>query len=313
MNDWSPTATVESLKLRANILESIRDFFREKKVLEVQTPLLCPFTVTDPHLKSLEIPWASGTHYLQTSPEYAMKRLLAGGSGCIYQICKAFRGDEVGRKHNPEFTMLEWYRLGFDHHDLMDEMEQLLQRVLNCPKAKSITYRAIFQSYCNIDVASASIDEVKECAKSYAIEWNTDSDDMDAWLDVLMSHIIEPKLGFDAPCFVYDYPASQSALAKIRQDDYPVAERFEVYYKGIELANGFHELTSAKEQEARFKENQKIRKKLNLEPIEMDSYFLGALQFGLPDCAGVALGIDRLVMLAADADEIREVMAFVTQ
>lgn len=305
---WTPTGSINALKLRALVLEKIRSFFQEKKILEVETPLLCPHTVTDPYIQSLAL--ASKNYYLQTSPEYAMKRLLASGSGCIYQICKAFRDEERGRRHNTEFTMLEWYRVGFDHHTLMDEMDELLQRILATSPAIRMTYREIFKMHLDIDLARVSIQELKQCAMDHKIQLGDEPLDVDTWLDILMSHIIEPKLGNESPCFIYDYPASQSALAKVRQDDYPVAERFEVYFKGIELANGFHELTDPVEQEKRFKNNQLIREKMGAEAIEIDHYFLAALQSGLPDCAGVALGLDRLVMLAAGVDDISEVIAF---
>lgn len=308
MEIWQPTASIDTLRIRANTLKKVRNFFAERDVLEVETPLLSPYTVTDPYLHSL---WLSNKKgYLQTSPEYAMKRLLAAGSGSIYQICKAFRDDEQGRRHNSEFTMLEWYRVGFDHHRLMDEMDDLLQVILQCNKAMRIPYRQLFQQQIDIDIASISVEELQAFAEHKQVRIDASDLDKDTWLDILLSHLIEPQLGLTEPCFIYDYPASQSALAKVRQEDYPVAERFEVYINGIELANGFHELLDAKEQQQRFITNQQQRLQLGLPSIEIDPAFIAALESGLPACAGVALGFDRLMMVLAGKDTIAEVMAF---
>ncbi|GAG97774.1 unnamed protein product, partial [marine sediment metagenome] len=205
MQSWRPSASIENLKKRAQVIAQIRDFFAKRNVLEVETPLLSNATVTDVHLHSLK----TQDLYLQTSPEYAMKRLLAVGSGSIFQICKAFRDDENGRLHNLEFTMLEWYRVGFDHHQLMDEMEELLQLILSCGKAKRYSYQEIFEKFLQINPHRASAKELQNCASEHNI--NVDVDDKDTWLQLLMSECIEPNL--KDMVFIYDYPASQAALA----------------------------------------------------------------------------------------------------
>ena len=300
MKAWRPTASVENLKKRAEIIAKIRNFFAKRNILEVETPLLSHATVTDVHLHSLK---TTNNLYLQTSPEYAMKRLLAAESGSIYQICKAFRDDESGRLHNAEFTMLEWYRVGFTHHDLMDEMEELLQDVLKYPKAERHSYQEIFEKFLQINPHAINIEELQNCAHKYKIDLQID--DKDTLLQLLMSEVIEPKL--KNIVFVYDYPKTQAALAKIRGE---VAERFEVYVDGIELANGFHELQDAKEQRERFLNDLKKREKLSYPQIPIDENFLAALEHGLPACSGVALGIDRLVMLALNVDYIDRTISF---
>ncbi len=296
---WRPTASFNHLRLRAEILAKIRAFFADRGVLEVETPLLSAATVTDPHLHSFYT--AKKKYYLQTSPEFGMKRLLAAGSGAIYQICKAFRDEEKGRQHNPEFTMLEWYRPGFDHHDLMDEMDSFLQQVLNIFPGDRLSYADVFQKHLDINPHTASVSLLQEKAKQQELIFA--ETDKDTWLQLLISHCIEPHLGKERPTFLYDFPASQAALAKIKNG---VAERFEVYINGVELANGYHELTGAKEQEKRFLSDLKKRK----EPVEYDKNLLAALTHGLPDCACVAVGIDRLVMIAAETSQISDVISF---
>lgn len=318
--NWQPTATLAHLQQRADILRKIRQFFYERGLLEVETPTLCSATVTDPYLHSLstQVTQSHGETqrvYLQTSPEYCMKRLLAAGSGGIFQLCKAYRDDEIGTHHNPEFTMLEWYQPNFNHHQLMDEMDDLLQTVLQCGSAERLSYGALFLRYLDIDPHESDIATLKQCAKKNKLTWHNAegshaSDDKDVWLQLLLSHCIEPHIGKETPVFIYDYPASQAALARIREDDPPVAERFEVYFKGIELANGFHELADAEEQRQRFCNDLKKRTALNTPAVPLDEYFLAALESGLPDCAGVALGVDRLVMLALGCDELEAVLAF---
>ena len=320
--NWRPTATIETLRLRSKLIAKIRDFFNSRGLLEVDTPLLCHSTVTDLHLHSFQTVYQADDHtpktnlYLQTSPEYAMKRLLAAGSGPIFQIGKAFRNSgESGRMHNPEFTMLEWYRPGFDHHDLMDEMNDLLQEILNTEPAERFSYTELFSKYININPHSCTASELKHKAQQLGISEipNLDNGNKDNWLFLLMSHIIEPQLGQIVPAFIYDFPTSQAALAKIRADNPPVAERFEVYYKGIELANGFHELTNVNEQRNRFENDLALRKQLNYPAIPIDERFLAALTHGLLDCAGVALGIDRLVMLALNSKNIANILSFTTE
>lgn len=317
MTNWQPSATIQALKSRASLLNQIRQFFETKQVLEVETQLLASAPVTDPHLTNFETQFDSPlspeqqTLYLQTSPEYAMKRLLAAGSGCIYQICKAFRNEEAGRFHNPEFTMLEWYRVGFDNWQLMDEVNELMQTVLGCDKAQQISYQKAFIDHLDIDPLSASIDMIKEVCNDKGFANITSSEDnKDTLLQLLFSHCIEPVFAQDSPCLVYHFPASQSALAKISESDPRVAERFELYYKGIELANGFNELSDANEQARRFASDNQQRTSLGKQQVPIDQSFLSALQSGLPACAGVALGLDRLLMLKNQCDKISQVIAF---
>lgn len=296
------------LQFRAQIIKKIRDFFAQREVLEVDTPLLCRTTATDPHIHSFEVKPIA--RYLQTSPEFAMKRLLAAGSGAIYQICKAFRDDEYGRLHNPEFTLLEWYRPGINHHALMDEVDALLQTILQTPTAERCSYQALFYHYLQINPHSATLDDLQHCAAANQVYLQGSSNHRDAWLQLLLSHCIEPKLGFTRPIFVYDFPASQAALARIRAGNPAVAERFEVYIKGVELANGYHELTNASEQRQRFQNDLAQRALLSYAWIPLDENLLTALEQNFPECAGVALGVDRLIMLAAQAASLAEVMSF---
>lgn len=313
---WQPSAAIETLRKRAKIIHTIRDFFAARDVLEVETPTLCHTSVTDPFIQS--IPALYQTHpqeveqryYLQTSPEYCMKRLLAAGSGAIFQITKSYRQGEVGRFHNPEFSMLEWYRPGFDHQDLMNEMDELLQLVLNTAPATRLSYAELFSHYLHINPHTASLTDLIACATTNQLSVVGDINDRDTWLNLLMSHCIEPQLGTEKPVFVYDFPASQAALARIKPGTPPVAARFEVYFHGIELANGFHELQDATEQRKRFENNLLERKALGFNAMVIDEFFLAALQHGLPDCAGVALGIDRLIMLATKSEKIADVLSF---
>ncbi len=311
-NTWHPTATIPQLRARAKIIADIRAFFSEKNVLEVDTPLLCRVTATDPHLSSIQVPLNNNeTCFLQTSPEFPMKRLLASGIGSIYSLGKVFRGDENGRYHNLEFTMLEWYRIGFDHHQLMDEMDELFQRILNSQKAIRVTYRNLFRQFLHIDPFTSSISELQNVSTQNHINAPILGDDRDTWLQLLMSHLIEPQLGNSQPHCIYNFPASQAALAKIRTEEgHLVGERFEVYIQGIELANGYHELTDDKEQRHRFNADNIQRKKMHLPELPIDENLLAALAHGMPECAGVALGVDRLIMLATQANHINEVIPF---
>lgn len=282
------------------------------------TSLLSHATVTDLHLHSLTTTWSGPgaqrqeTLYLQTSPEFAMKRLLAAGSGPIYQITRAFRDGEAGRRHNPEFAMLEWYRPGFDHHDLMDETDELLNVVLGSPAAERLTYAEAVERHTGLDPHTAPMATLRERVRATdpSLSSQLDPNDRDLWLQLIMSEIVEPKLGRGRPTFLYDYPASQAALARIRPGPPDVAERFEVYIDGLELANGFHELADPIEQERRFRADLAERRRRGLPEVPIDRNLLDALAAGLPDCAGVALGVDRLVMLATGASAITEVIPF---
>lgn len=316
-SDWMPTASIEQLQQRAQLLASIRHFFAQRDVLEVDTPAMSHATVTDIHLHTFQTEfvgpeYANGSRlHLMTSPEFHMKRLLAAGSGSIYQINKAFRNEENGRYHNPEFTMLEWYRVGFDHHDLMDEMDDLLQLVLKVGDAERMTYQNAFLSVLNVCPLEGSMNDLKKVAATLGLSDIAElEEDRDTLLQLLFSIGIEPHIGQQVPVFVYDFPASQAALAKINPQDPRVADRFEVYFKGIELANGFHELDNAKEQLARFEQDNRKRLQMGLEEQPIDYHLIAALESGLPECAGVALGIDRLIMLALGEDHIDKVTAF---
>ena len=315
---WKPTANIDTLRLRSRLVSRIRSFFEARGVLEVETSLLSAATVTDPHLHSMSCvykgPGAPEGRklYLQTSPEFAMKRLLAAGCSSIFQICKAFRDGESGRRHNPEFTLLEWYRPGFDHHQLMDEMDDFLVEILGTEPAERLSYKEVFQRFVGLDPHVSSTESLVERAYDLGLKSvdNLETSDRDDWLHLFMTHAIEPHIGKPKPTFVYDYPVSQSALARIRPGDPSVAERFEVYLEGVELANGFHELTDAEEQRSRFVSDLKQRHNLGLELVPIDERFLAALEVGLPSCAGVALGVDRLVAIASGAKGLDEVVAF---
>ncbi|WP_104400349.1 elongation factor P--(R)-beta-lysine ligase [Vibrio penaeicida] len=315
--NWQPTADITQLKQRAELIGKIRAFFQRRDVLEVDTPAMSHATVTDIHLHTFQTQfvgpdYANGRSlYLMTSPEFHMKRLLAAGSGSIYQICKSFRNEENGRFHNPEFTMLEWYRIGFNHHDLMDEMDELLQLTLTCEKADRMTYQNAFLSVLGVCPLEDSMDTLKRAAGELGLNDIAQSEeDRDTLLQLLFSVGVENKIGQDAPVFVYDFPASQAALAKINQQDSRVADRFEVYFKGIELANGFHELDNPSEQLSRFEQDNKQRIAMGLSEQPIDYHLIDALKAGLPQCAGIALGIDRLVMLALGEEHIDRVTAF---
>ncbi|SKA55913.1 elongation factor P--(R)-beta-lysine ligase [Enterovibrio nigricans] len=314
---WRPTSDIETLKQRSRLIGAIRQFFAEREVMEVDTPSMSQSTVTDIHLHTFSTTFvgpgfASGVPlYMMTSPEFHMKRLLAAGSGAIYQINKAFRNEEAGRHHNPEFTMLEWYRPGFDHHALMDEMDALLQMVLKVGMSERMTYQDAFIKVLGVCPLEGSMDELKASAVPLGLSDIADQEeDRDTLLQLLFSVGVEAKIGRDVPAFVYNFPASQAALARVCEDDKRVAARFEVYFKGIELGNGFYELDNADEQLARFEEDNRKREKMGLKAQPIDHHLIEAIRHGLPDCAGVALGIDRLIMLALGKTHIDEVIAF---
>lgn len=320
--NWRPVADGDTLRLRAELLAKTRAFFAAHAVLEVETPALSAAAVTDPHLFSFATPYSGPgpRHgrmlYLHTSPEFPMKRLLAAGSGCIYQIAKVFRDGEAGRRHNPEFTLLEWYRVGFDHHQLMTEVAELVTMLLTgrlpLATAERLSYREIFQRHLKLDPHRVSVTELARCVEQCGISMvpGMPMDDVDPWLDLLLTHGIESRLGQGRLSFIYDYPASQAALARLRPGDPPLGERFELYVNGLELANGFHELGDAGEQRRRFEAENAARRAQGLPAMPMDENLLAALDAGLPDCAGVALGFDRLVMLAAGKAAIQDVIAF---
>ena len=312
---WQPTASVKNLLTRAKLLAEIRRFFTDRGLLEVETPVLSEFGVTDVHLATFSTEFISPfgeqskTLWLSTSPEYHMKRLLAAGSGPIFQIGKVFRNEEAGNRHNPEFTMLEWYRPHFDMYRLINEVDDLLQQILECPPAESMSYQFAFQQYVGLDPLSADLSELVEKAKKHQLI-GAENESRDTLLQFLFSTVVEPQIGQEAPVVVYHFPASQAALAQISSEDLRVAERFEFYYKGLELANGFHELSDAREQLRRFQQDNLQREKMGLPVRAIDTRLLAALQAGIPNCSGVALGVDRLLMIAMGTESIKDVISF---
>ncbi|MEM8183089.1 elongation factor P--(R)-beta-lysine ligase [Morganella morganii subsp. sibonii] len=314
---WQPTAPIANLLKRAKIVNEIRHFFADRGVLEVETPTMSQATVTDVHLRAFETQFtgpgaAQGiTLYLMTSPEYHMKRLLAAGSGPIYQMGRSYRNEEAGRYHNPEFTMLEWYRPHYDMYRLINEVDDLLQQTLECESAESLSYQQAFLRYLDIDPLTAEKDKLREVAAKLDVSNIADiEEDRDIILQLLFMVGVEPHIGLEKPTFIYHFPASQASLAEISSEDHRVAERFEVYYKGVELANGFRELTDATEQRQRFERDNRKRASMGLPEQPIDENLLAALEHGFPECAGVALGIDRLIMLALGAERISDVIAF---
>ncbi|MFP1734369.1 elongation factor P--(R)-beta-lysine ligase [Lonsdalea quercina] len=314
---WQPSAPIANLLKRAEIMNEIRRFFSDRGVLEVETPAMSQATVTDVHLVPFDTQYvgpgaADGLKlYLMTSPEYHMKRLLAAGSGPIYQLGRSFRNEESGRYHNPEFTMLEWYRPHYDMYRLMNEVDDLLQQVLECESAEMLTYQQAFQRHLDVDPLSADKAQLREVAETLGVgDVAHQEEDRDTLLQLLFAVGVEVNIGRDKPAFVYHFPATQASLAEISTEDHRVAERFEVYFKGIELANGFRELTDSAEQRQRFEQDNRKRAARGLPVQPIDENLLDALTAGIPDCAGVALGVDRLIMLALKAESISEVMAF---
>ncbi|MBV8975678.1 MAG: EF-P lysine aminoacylase GenX [Sinobacteraceae bacterium] len=327
--DWRPSASAQLLRQRAALLARARQFFAQRAVLEVDTPLLVNAPVSDVHIHSAAVrlgfdPAAARstgpTLFLHTSPEYAMKRLLAAGSGDIYQICHVVRGNEHGRLHNPEFTLIEWYRVGCSLEQLMEEVEALVRELLGAaaPVANErISYQAAFLRQLNLDPFTATDAALAEAARPLALvgagihSGGPEALSRDEWLELLMGGLIGPRLGRGALTFLHGYPASQAALARLDPADPRTAERFELYCEGIELANGFQELTSASEQRARFEADNVRRRRLGLPAFPPDERLLAALP-AVPQCAGVALGFDRTLMLAAGAAHIEEVLPFPT-
>ncbi|MDX5379295.1 MAG: EF-P lysine aminoacylase GenX [Halomonas sp.] len=318
--DWQPTATVATLRERARLLAAVREFFAERGVLEVETPVLGHGGSTDVHLASLSLaattPAGRERLWLQTSPEFHMKRLLAAGTGPIFQLARSFRDGEVGSRHNIEFTMLEWYRPGFSLDELIEEVVALIHQVLDCDPGplRRRRYRELFREGLNLDPFTTPLAELRRLAGERG---GLDMRDAarDDCLDLLMSLAIEPGLGRDGLDVVVDYPATQAALARRHRDPEDgqwVASRFEVYLEGLELANGYDELTDAAEQRARFAEDNAARRRLGLPEVAVDQRLLAALEHGMPTGSGVALGIDRLIQLALEKSSVAEVMAFAT-
>ena len=307
--DWRPAASLQVVRERARVYRQIRTFLNTRGCLEVDTPILMPTTNTDVQVGSLELNCGERRLFLQTSPEYAMKRLLAAGSGSIFQIGHAFRQDERGQRHNPEFSLLEWYREGYDYQQLMDEMELLITTLSlrHCDFSR-ITYRQLFAQSLDLKIDDISLDDLRaECARRVP-GCDSLTLDFDQCLDLLLALVVAPEMrGYQ---FVYDYPQSQAALARISASDPDIAERFELFYDGVELANGFSELTDAEQQRARFETDNSLRAQQGLPQYEVDECLLAALEHGLEECAGVALGLDRLLMVLLDLDSIDQVLTF---
>ena len=350
MSDWRPTASLEALRLRAGLLETVRAYFREQGVLEVETPALAAAAVTDVHLASLEVRVMGGSgtanaaeghaatnlaapRYLHTSPDYHMKRLLAAGSGDIWQAARVFRGEELSPRHNVEFTLLEWYRVGFTLEALVADIDALLRRCLAAPRAaqgsplgpaRVLTHREAFLEHADVDSQTATLEQLLAAAELHLGTLPADLNDRDTVLDLLLGMVVAPCLGRGEITYLVDWPASQAALARLRPttagtpasvhvtaaEGLAVAARVEAYLDGLELCNGFEELTDAAEQRERFARDAARRAAAGLPVPAIDGHFLAALEHGLPPCSGVAVGFDRVAMLAAGTRDIREVLAF---
>ena len=315
---WTPSATVDALRLRAAFNRLVREFFHARDVLEVETPVLSLAGNTEPNIASFSLEFsgrtdgAPRTRWLRTSPEFALKRLLAAGIGDCYELGRVFRDGEAGGRHNPEFTMLEWYRLGWDHLRLLDETVELVRAALALVGREAAlqvaTFRDLFRDRLGLDPLVDDVEVLRDALGDVRID--PDGLTRDDWLDLLMTHRLQPMFDQDTLLAVHDWPASQAALARIRGSEPPVAERFELYLGPLELANGYHELVDAAEQRARFARDGRMRAMRGLPPIPTDDALLAALAHGLPACAGVALGVDRLLMALLGTDRIADVLAF---
>lgn len=317
MKDWKPTANLKALRLRAQLYALIRKFFAKRGVLEVETPMLSAAGNTDPNIESFQLQFTgprsggAGQRWLRTSPEFPLKRLLAAGVGDCYELGRVFRNGEAGRRHNPEFTMLEWYRVGWDHHKLMDECAELVKDALHlagrAATVREISFQKLYKDAFGFDPLTVDEVELRGPLAVYGID--PTGLGRDDWLDLLMTHLIQPSLPANRILMVYDYPVSQCALAKISRGEVPVAERFEMYVGPLELANGYHELTDAGEQRERFGRDLSLRqKRASIQP-PVDERLLAALP-KLPACAGVALGVDRLMMAMLGSERVADAMAF---
>ena len=305
---WKPQADDRALAARASLLTCIRGFFATRNVLEVETPVLSHAANSDPAIAQFET--REPHMWLRTSPEYAMKRLLAAGSGDIFELGRVFRRGESGRHHNLEFTMLEWYRQGWTYQQLMDEVVALVRHCLpeKTLQETRLSYREVFSRYTGLDPCTGSIEEISAYIRSRRLQVPDLS--RPEMLDLVISHFIQPEFPHDSLTVVFDYPAEQAALARIRHGDPPVAERFEVFIGKTELANGYQELTDEAEQRARFEQDNRLRLKNGMPAGPVDERLIAALQAGLPECSGVALGFDRLLMALLSAKSLAEVLAF---
>jgi len=313
MSDWRPTGNLSNLARRAQLLNQARQFFSLHDVLEVETPLACAHTVTEPNIDSFSFSTGGALRYLQSSPEYAMKRLLAAGAPDIFQICKSFRVGEKGALHNPEFTMIEWYRHGYSLRKMMQETVELIVSLLNEASASInvdyISYYDLMEKVLGVPLSSLSEITIKDLARENGLVLQGDTS-VQQCIDFLFSHKVEPAMCQQSVTVVYHYPAQQAALSKLNAKDHSIAERFEVFYKGVELANGYVELSDPGQQLDRFVHDQKIRKQHGLPEVAIDQCLIDAQRHGLPECAGVAVGFDRVMMLAIGASSLSQVMSF---
>ena len=317
MNQWQPTANTRALQLRARLNALIRKFFADRAVMEVESPILSMAGNTDNNIESFHLEFSGNVQagaaqrWLRTSPEFALKRLLAAGVGNCYELGRVFRNGEMGRLHNPEFTMLEWYRIGWTHHQLMDECAELVKEALRMAgrsaSIRETSFRQLYQDQLGIDPLTVSEAELRGPLAVFDIR--AEGLTRDDWLDLLMTHLIQPSIPDNRILMVYDYPKSQAALARIRHGDLPVAERFEIYLGPVELANGYRELNDAAEQRQRFERDLGRRQKRDGPQPPIDERLLAALP-ALPDCAGVALGVDRLLLAMLGGKAIADVLAF---
>ncbi|CAA6803595.1 MAG: Translation elongation factor P Lys34:lysine transferase [uncultured Thiotrichaceae bacterium] len=324
MSDWQPGAddnasagqssgcTVAALKARAKLNQQVRAFFSERGVLEVETPALSQGGNTDPYIDSFSVETPTGLRYLHTSPEYPMKRLLVAGSGDIYQVCKVWRQDESGSRHNPEFTLLEYYRIGFSYQRLMQEVALLLHTLL--PRldkpAQFLTYQHCFLERLGINPHIASEEQLKNCASGQGLNISG-SFNRQEWLDLLFTHVIEAGFATDRLTFVYHYPAAQSALACVTEHQgHQVAERFEIYLGAMELGNGYQELIDGEANAGKLEQDAQLRTKTGLKPVTTDQRFIQAMQQGMPRASGVAIGLDRVLLCAQDKKTLNQVISF---
>ena len=320
--DWRPSASIVSLQQRARLLRDIRDYFHAQQVVEVETPMLSRHATVDPHIDSFQTDFCPlGTNiretlYLHTSPEFPMKRLLSAGSGDIYFLGRVFRNGEAGGRHNPEFTMLEWYRLGIDHHQLMNDVTGMMQAVTRFKEAGRYSYQQLFEQYLQANPHSASDSQLLALVHKH-VDSSLQELTRNDCLDLLFSSVVEPHLGSRTDdglegVYVYDYPATMSALSRIQTNDegLQVAARFELFVNGVELANGYHELADGAEQQARFEHDQQERETMGKPVYPYDKNLVEGLKHSFPDCAGVAMGIDRLHMLMAETRSIGDVVPF---
>ncbi|MGL1901197.1 MAG: EF-P lysine aminoacylase EpmA [Fibrobacterales bacterium] len=318
MSDFKPTLSIETARKRADLIHKIRSFFHAIDVLEVETPILSRGSGLDPYIDVYDTDhYIDGTEtpkekrYLSTSPEFFMKRMLAAGYPSIFQICKAFRNGESGPIHNPEFTILEWYRVGMSYRELIVEVMDLVNELGDFGPYSVITYRDAFLNYLKVDPHKLTVNCAMSLAEAHDLP-TIESDNIDEWLIYILSQCVEPNLGKDGPELLCDYPASQAALAQTYTDQYDtlVAKRFELYINGVELCNGYEELIDPKEQERRFTDDVEKRKELGKRILSKDDFFLDALQSGVPQCAGVAIGLDRLIMLILGEEDLSKVLSF---